>query len=162
MIKKILVICIFILFLFLFLYSGYYSLKYTYIFLESKNWPSAKGSILNVQVNKSTDQFAQIDLYFPAIEYDYTVNNIIFYSDNIYSSNYKAGFAAKKQALLFLSYYQTGNKIEVYYNPLNHDESHLKSRFNLFNIFILLFSIFWIVILFLIYCTGISIEIPMK
>ena len=147
MIKKILFIFIFTPFLFLFIFSGYYSIREIYIFLESKNWPSAKGNILSIQVNKSVDQFEQIDIYFPVIEYEYRVDNNNFSSDSIYSGNFSKGFPVKKMALTFLENYPACSKIVVFYNPLNSNQSFLERQFNISGIFILLFSIFWFFIL---------------
>ncbi len=147
MTKRILFIIIFISFLLVVLFSGYYSIKKIYNFLETKNWPSVKGNILNIQINKSIDQFEQIDIYFPVIEYQYRIDNNYYSSDSIYSENYPAGFPHKKMAITFLNHYQAGTKIEVFYNPQNFNQSFLVRQFNISNIFILLFSFFWFFIL---------------
>jgi energy-coupling factor transporter transmembrane protein EcfT len=93
--------------------------------LESKNWPVAKGSVTQSEIEKRTETTGsgtsrrKVVKSYPVVKYTYSVGNRDYQSGRI-------TFGQSKDAHHTVARYPKGKNIQVYYNPENPAEAVLE------------------------------------
>jgi hypothetical protein len=97
---------------------------------QSLNWPTTDGEIINSKIDISKGINTGLEIYNPCINYRYKVQDKEYTSSRIYfGSQLGASYKEDKIKTLF-SKYQTAQKIQVSYDPNNHQLSVIEPGYH--------------------------------
>ena len=88
----------------------------------SQSWPSTEGTITGTSLSESYDDEGSLSGYVPHIHYEFKVAGETFTSKNYGLSENTMSLSKAQQ---FLEAFQTGQKVQVYYNPKHHGDAVL-------------------------------------
>ncbi len=103
-----------------------FNLRALFIANSSKNWPSTTGEILSSDLDITKSISESDKLYNPKIEYRYVINNKEYISQRIYFGSSTSSSFKKAKSIRIVEKYTKGQKVKVFYNPMNSSESILE------------------------------------
>lgn len=99
--------------------------------VESQSWPSTSGQVIKAILRKSEgveDEDGHTHpLYYPLVDYEYTVNGQV-YTSNRLSFGSRKTFNRQNQAAEELDRYPIGKQVVVHYNPVQPAEAVLETK----------------------------------
>ncbi|MFW9995818.1 MAG: DUF3592 domain-containing protein [Candidatus Odinarchaeota archaeon] len=120
--------------------------------IHTKNWPHVKGTVLTSKVKAAIDETG--GAYFPAVTYEYTVNQTKYTSERIKFAFFQESWF-KRRIKRTVDRFPAGKITDVYYNPNDPGTSVLIVGITKSNVFDLLFSLVGLVASFNLLFTSI-------
>lgn len=111
--------------------------------LSSYAWPDVKGSIVKSRIdvrNNHTLNKSHINVYYPEIEYIYSVVDKNYIGSTIGVSDY--GSSERNHAEVLVSRYEIGSTVDIYYDPENPSQSLLEPGLKGFLVLRIILGIF--------------------
>ena len=116
----------------------------SYKIYETKKWPYVSGNIVSYSVERHANDEPGNRAFEPIIEYEYLLNKKKYLSKKIVFGDIY--FSSKKKANLYLHQYIQLEKLYVFYNPQDPNESILEPGRYIFLVEKLVIGLFFLVI----------------
>jgi hypothetical protein len=122
-----------------------------YTFNKLKKWKLTVGIIVNTFISEemveNIDSGIKVKMYKPNIEYEYIIEGIKYYNNDVNNiNNFKQYYGKMKTAQNYLLNYKIGENIDVMYNKNNPEYSMIKSKIYEMNLFINILSLSFFII----------------
>ncbi|MCZ0931938.1 MAG: DUF3592 domain-containing protein [Oligoflexia bacterium] len=92
--------------------------------LQTRHWPSTTGTIIQSQIHHVNPNHIR-DSYQPNVSYTYQVNGINYQGATVYKGDKSIGYNRKTSAQKIINQFPVGKTVQVYYSPLQAQDSVL-------------------------------------